>query len=63
MALKDYLSKENAWYLPKGSIRALLAGALTLSIVYLCIKTSNVEVLAGLAGAAIGYYFNKQGGD
>lgn len=50
---------KHALGLPQGSIRAVLALLLTGGVTYICIATNNLEVLSGLAGAAIGYYFSK----
>lgn len=57
MALGDYFSKDEALWLPKGSVRAVMALALIGGSIYLALVTNDLTTLIGLAGAAVGYYF------
>lgn len=59
MALGDYFSKDEALWLPKGSVRAVIAITLIGAAIYLSIALKDLTFLGGLAGAAVGYYFSK----
>lgn len=56
----EMFNKDEAFWLPKGSIRALLALTVVGGVTYLCLVTQNIEILSGLAGAGIGFYFSKK---
>ena len=60
MAIKDYLNKDEAFWLPKGSIRAIMALVLIGAVTYLSIYLKNMDFISSLAGAAIGYYFGAK---
>lgn len=50
--------------LPKTDVQGVLALAMTAAIVYMSIiGTMPSEILAGLAGVAIGYYFSSKEND
>jgi len=57
------MDKENPLWLPKGSIRALLAASLVGAIVYLAVGSGGSEVpgaLTTLAGVVVTYYFKTR---
>ena len=56
------MSNEHPLYLPKGSIRALLALTLVIgSIACVIAKIPNAEVIYTLTGTALTHYFNARG--
>ena len=56
--------KVHAWWLPAGSVRALLAlvlvGAFVVAI-FLEMESEGITALAAMAGSAVTHYFNKRG--
>ena len=52
--------KENPLWLPKGSIRAVLALGVVSGYSYLCVATNNLEALGLVAVMIIQNYFQKK---
>lgn len=56
------MTSEHPFFLPKGSIRALLAMTLVFgSIGCVMMQVPNAEVIHTLTGMAITHYFNARG--
>lgn len=56
------MSSEHPFFLPKGSIRALLALTLVIgSIACVMARIPNAEVIYALASMAVTHYFNARG--
>lgn len=53
------LSKDHAWWLPKGSIRALLAVIIILPTVAVLAMNAQYELLLSIAVIAVNFYFLK----
>jgi len=53
------LSNEHAWWLPKGSIRALLAIAIIVPTVAVLAVNAQFELLFSIAVLAANFYFLK----
>ena len=54
--MPDQAGQPPLW-LPPGTVRAILAILLTGAVVFLAIKTESLDVLTGMAGMALGYYY------
>lgn len=52
-------SNEHAWWLPKGSIRALLAVIIILPTVAVLAINAQYELLLSIAVIAVNFYFLK----
>lgn len=53
-------NKENPLWLPKGSVRAVLALGVVTSYTYVCITTTNYEALGLVAVMVMQNYFQKK---
>jgi len=54
---------KNPLWLPKGSVRAILALGVVSGYSYLCVTTSNLEALGLVAVLVMQNYFNKKDND
>ena len=52
--------KENPLWLPKGSVRALLATGVVAAYTYICIATTNYEALGLVAVMVMQDYFQSK---
>ena len=48
------------WWLPNGSIRAVLAMSIVGAFIYVCITTDNTEALAAIAVMVAKDYFQSR---
>ena len=56
------MTNEHPFFLPKGSIRALLSMTLVCGSIWCVIgQTPNAEVIHTLTGMAVTHYFNARG--
>jgi len=54
---------ENPLWLPKGSVRSIIALSLVFTTCYLVVFVGDIpEALLGLVGAVIGFYFKVREG-
>lgn len=62
-----FFNKNEAFGLPKGTVRAVLAltlvGALVAAILVYDVAAEGVTLLSTLAGTALGYYFGARGAE
>ena len=54
------MNSNNPWWLPKGSIRAIFAGAFIGATIYTAIQTEVPQALATLTGVIVTYYFKTR---
>ena len=57
------LDKANPLWLPAGSVRSILAMGIVATTMALFINGTAPDGLVAIAGAIVGYYFNKSGSD
>lgn len=63
MMEKKQTNPNNAWWLPAGSIRAVLAAGLVGAVIYLGITGGEIpDILGTLSGVGIAFYFSKSKG-
>ena len=55
-----YLDKENPLWIPKGSVRALLAIGVVSCYAYVCVISENYEALGLIAVMAMKDYFESK---
>lgn len=54
----------NPLWLPKGSVRAILAISLIVTLMYLSITTGDIpDAVLGITSIIIGFYFGKRDND
>lgn len=56
------MNKDNPLYLPKGSVRAILALGLVGSVIYSALLGEVSQVIGALAAVVVGFYFKGREG-